>query len=104
VKNRSKQAFRRVINWATYYWGTLLVVSLFSVKPMFAIGTSPYSSFATAFATEMTGPIATGGAAIGLVAGLIAVFFGHHQFKSWAVGAVVLCVALLSINAIITWL
>jgi hypothetical protein len=39
-----------------------------------------------------------------LVVGLAGCMFGSHHIKQWATTAVVICVALLGVNAIVAWL
>lgn len=72
--------------------------------PCFAAGVSPYSAFFTSVAAEATSSWAIGGASVGLVVGLIGCLFGSHHIKEWSVGAVIICVALLGVNAVVAWL
>jgi Mg2+/citrate symporter len=70
----------------------------------FAAGTSPIGIWLQSAANEATSIWAVAGAAIGLVVGLIGALFGSHEIKSWCVKAVVVCVCLLAVQALITWL
>ena len=65
---------------------------------------SPVAIFLQKAANEATSVWAVSGGIVGLVVGLLGMLFGEHHVKEWAVRAVVVCVCLLSVQALITWL
>ena len=67
-------------------------------------GNSPMAKWLTDLSAEATGTWAISGAVIGLVLGLLGIKFGGHEAKGKMVTLAIVAFALLSVQAIVTYL